>query len=325
MAVASLRTSYNGRGSSITHKIKMILKSCVIIIVFSFFLVHMQQLLSVDTESKQAQAASINEAASTITGTNAGSMWSEHEIVSFLKANSSRAYFSRLFKYGGFKSGIEVGVADGRFSEHYLKDLKNISGIQWTMVEPYPNKHLKLRYEPETSNGSWKSEGLLEGVQHTFHQMLSLDKALHDQLRDESYDFIYLDGDHSYKGVKNELPLFWNKVKKGGILAGHDYCNYGEDNLPCEGCDNIPKCQSYTQYGISHGKNHGIASNQNGVVKAVQEWMMEVNNTQLTLHHTRENFTRESLTSSGMDFDLIITNTKNPSWFVVKPGTAGNN
>jgi predicted O-methyltransferase YrrM len=35
-------------------------------------------------------------------------------------------------------------------------------------------------------------------------------------------DFIYLDGNHDYKYVKKDLKLYWPKVKKGGILAGHD-------------------------------------------------------------------------------------------------------
>merc|ERR1712226_325926 len=55
----------------------------------------------------------------------------------------------------------------------------------------------------------------------------------------------------------------------------------------------------------------------NKVVKAVQEWAHE-SHPELTLHHTSEDFTRESLSADGMDYDLIITNTYNPSWYFVK-------
>ena len=237
-----------------------------------------------------------------------------------MEANPNRAYFTRLFRDGGFRRGIEVGVADGRFSEHFLKDLKSISNFEWTMVEPFPNENLKRRYSPTTGEGTWSKEGLLQGVKHVFHTKMSLDNSLLDQLPDESYDFIYLDGDHSYNGVKKEIPLFWKKVKKGGVLAGHDYCNYGEKNLPCMGCNAVPKCIEYTEFGVAHGKPKGTrVANQNGVVKAVQEWMMEVNNQRLRLHQTKENFSRESLAKDGMDYDLVITNTRNPSWFIVKP------
>lgn len=40
---------------------------------------------------------------------------------------------------------------------------------------------------------------------------------------DHSLDFIYLDADHSYEGVKNDLAQAWRLVRYGGFIAGHDY------------------------------------------------------------------------------------------------------
>jgi hypothetical protein len=37
------------------------------------------------------------------------------------------------------------------------------------------------------------------------------------------FDMIYLDGDHSYEGVKKDLEQAILKVKKGGWIMGHDY------------------------------------------------------------------------------------------------------
>lgn len=36
------------------------------------------------------------------------------------------------------------------------------------------------------------------------------------------YDYIYVDGDHSYDGVKNDYKLFWPKLNKNGYMAFHD-------------------------------------------------------------------------------------------------------
>ena len=40
---------------------------------------------------------------------------------------------------------------------------------------------------------------------------------------DNSVDFIYIDADHTYESVYNDLFLWWPKLHKGGILAGHDF------------------------------------------------------------------------------------------------------
>jgi lipopolysaccharide biosynthesis glycosyltransferase/predicted O-methyltransferase YrrM len=40
---------------------------------------------------------------------------------------------------------------------------------------------------------------------------------------DNIYDIIYIDGDHSYDGVKNDLINAYSKIKNGGYIMGHDY------------------------------------------------------------------------------------------------------
>jgi len=37
------------------------------------------------------------------------------------------------------------------------------------------------------------------------------------------FDLVFLDADHSYKAVSKDISMWRNRVKSGGILAGHDY------------------------------------------------------------------------------------------------------
>ena len=47
-------------------------------------------------------------------------------------------------------------------------------------------------------------------------------------ITDDSLDWIYIDSDHSYKGAKEDIEGWFPKVRKGGIISGHDYVRYSE-------------------------------------------------------------------------------------------------
>ena len=38
-----------------------------------------------------------------------------------------------------------------------------------------------------------------------------------------TYDFVYIDADHSYQSVKQDIHLWFPKVRSGGVICGHDY------------------------------------------------------------------------------------------------------
>jgi cephalosporin hydroxylase len=43
------------------------------------------------------------------------------------------------------------------------------------------------------------------------------------QFSDQSQDFIFIDAEHTHEQVRNDMHAWWPKVKKGGVLAGHDW------------------------------------------------------------------------------------------------------
>lgn len=83
---------------------------------------------------------------------------------------------------------------------------------------------------------SWSSEryhgGLRTIVETTFKEEISLGRVQIHQgsstevaacFTDGFFDWIYIDTDHSYNITKAELQAYKNKIKPGGIIAGHDY------------------------------------------------------------------------------------------------------
>ncbi len=65
---------------------------------------------------------------------------------------------------------------------------------------------------------------------------------------DNELDFVFIDAEHTYQGLSNDLRCWMPKIKKTGILAGHDYHEnwsgvikavdeiIGKDNIKLEGC-----------------------------------------------------------------------------------------
>jgi len=262
--------------------------------------------------------------------------WSEAEIVTRMTERPNRAYFSRLFRDGGFKDGMEVGVAKARFSEHFLADAGN-NIRRWFMVEPFPNEEFAKRFplakkgravpNQVIASGSWHARGIGANTRLVHLPFMSTNPRLFQLVPAGSLDFIYIDSSHMYEPTTKEIPLYWSLLRAGGVLAGHDYCDHGEaqsimnssHRQRCHGCYPVPRCGKYTEYGVRVGrKGSGVAKSQLGVVRAVQEWVVK-QPTNVTLHFTAEDFTERSLKADGMMFEHVITHTRNPSWFVIKP------
>jgi predicted O-methyltransferase YrrM len=52
-------------------------------------------------------------------------------------------------------------------------------------------------------------------------------------LKGHSLDFLFIDGDHTYEGVKKDFEMYRPLVRRGGVVAFHDICKHP----PKSGCD----------------------------------------------------------------------------------------
>lgn len=87
----------------------------------------------------------------------------------------------------------------------------------------------KNRKDHFFGQGFWRKSGALKHFDYLLHnpeQYLSLhvmtSEAFAGKYPRLAFDYIYLDGDHSYKGVKRDIGLFWGRLRKGGYLCLHD-------------------------------------------------------------------------------------------------------
>lgn len=59
--------------------------------------------------------------------------------------------------------------------------------------------------------------------ERSYQSIRGLSKDVVDSFQDESLDVVFIDLTHTYEEVKQDIILWLPKVKKGGILSGHDY------------------------------------------------------------------------------------------------------
>ena len=69
---------------------------------------------------------------------------------------------------------------------------------------------------------------------------------------DNSLDFVYIDANHAYDYVVQDIDLWYPKVKNGGYLCGHDYINLNWYNDP-NFCKNGKDKHIYSNSNFYHG------------------------------------------------------------------------
>ena len=68
------------------------------------------------------------------------------------------------------------------------------------------------------------------------------------EFKDNSFDLIFIDADHSYEAVKKDLDNWIPKLKPGGKISGHDYGNKeGVGRAVNERFDNVKVNQLHFQ------------------------------------------------------------------------------
>jgi predicted O-methyltransferase YrrM len=76
---------------------------------------------------------------------------------------------------------------------------------------------------------------------------------------DESLDFVFIDADHEYQSVREDLSAWLPKLKWGGVLAGHDYHSHGRvhyavrDFLPLPEIHETKNCWCWHKLPSSRG------------------------------------------------------------------------
>ena len=121
---------------------------------------------------------------------------------------------------------VEIGAWKGRSSIYMAEEIQH-SGkkISFYTVDTFLGTEDEHETEEEIKNGTLYETYLknIEPVKDIIKTIHKDSKDAYADFADESIDFLFIDGDHTYKGMLKDLQLWHPKVKKGGIIGGHDY------------------------------------------------------------------------------------------------------
>jgi hypothetical protein len=132
--------------------------------------------------------------------------------------NELAKYFASL----GFKIGAEVGVCDGRYSEMLCKSIPNLKLLCVDAWRAYPDNSQDGTQE-QLDRCLRITVDRLKAYDVQIIKKWSLDAVR--EVRDESLDFVYIDCNHKFDYVMEDIIAWGRKVKRGGIISGHDYWN----------------------------------------------------------------------------------------------------
>lgn len=124
--------------------------------------------------------------------------------------------------------GVEVGVLYGTLSKNLLRIIPTLALYMVDRWAEYPEES-KLSTSRVTRQPQQWFEDAFETCKENVRPygsravILQTDSASAGNLVLAPVDFVFIDADHTYDGVIEDINIWSPKVKKGGWLIGHDY------------------------------------------------------------------------------------------------------
>ena len=117
--------------------------------------------------------------------------------------------------------GLEIGCDIGD-TTNFLLDIN--PNLDLTSVDPYEN-YVDWNGRPlnERQHVFETMTNRMEKFNERFHHIHRTSDDAVELFLDEEFDFIFIDGLHTYDQLTKDCANYYSKLKTGGIFAGHDF------------------------------------------------------------------------------------------------------
>lgn len=133
---------------------------------------------------------------------------------------SRRKELIQMLKERGAKVGAEIGTDHGQYAEQLCA---GIPGLKLYCVDPWVAyvEGEQSHSQEEMDNIQAEARRRLKPYQTVIYPGMSMDCL--KWIPNESLDFVFIDGNHEFSFVYEDIVEWTKKVKPGGIVCGHDY------------------------------------------------------------------------------------------------------
>lgn len=120
--------------------------------------------------------------------------------------------------------GLEVGSFSGDSARIFSSFFKKIYCVdQWE--SNYDPTKIDLASDPNLYDMQ-EVEDFFDRLVKEQENIIKIKKSSNDAVKEfenNMFNFVYIDANHNFLDVKNDITLWLPKVKKGGFICGHDY------------------------------------------------------------------------------------------------------
>jgi hypothetical protein len=132
-----------------------------------------------------------------------------------------------------FGKGVEVGTFKGNFS----KEILDMWGGTLYMVDVWrplsDEEYLDSSNHVNFINGVYgEAMDNISGYEDRAIMVRASSEISSKMFEDNSLDFVYIDANHAYDYVVQDINVWYPKLKEGGYLCGHDYIDIDWYNDP---------------------------------------------------------------------------------------------
>ena len=124
--------------------------------------------------------------------------------------------------------GVEVGT----FKGHFSKDIMQVWEGTLYMVDAWPAQEASNHKNLERDSVYGQAIDSISEYEDRAIMIRARSEIAAGMFEDASLDFVYIDANHAYEYVAQDIRLWYTKVKPGGYLCGQDYLDIDWNSDP---------------------------------------------------------------------------------------------